>query len=114
MVCDYYVQSELVIEYIDRHSRTCKTRTNRILVEYYINHVPEYDTDDDEETQNKKYKKEIENLIVKNTCRKILYETECWIKKSYEKKYYKHLPGLCPGIVKILTIYKDYTAWTHS
>ena len=111
MSCDYYVQSELVIEYIDKQGRTCKTRTNRTLLECYIRDIPEYNVDDEEEIKNEKYKNELEKTIIKNTYKKMLYETEHWIKDTYEKRYYKKLAGLCPGIIKVIMVYKDYTAW---
>lgn len=111
MGCDYYIHSDLVIEYFDNKGTISTTRTNRTIEKCYICDVPDEDSDDDQETQYKKYIEEIERLVLKNTYKKILYENEKWIKTSYEKKYAKDLPLLCPGMVKIVKIYKDYGAW---
>ena len=61
--------------------------------------------------KNEKSKNELEKTIIKNTYKKMLYETEHWIKDTYEKRYYKKLAGLCPGIIKVIMVYKDYTPW---
>ena len=111
MGCDYYIHSDLVIEYFDNKGTISTTRTNRILEKGYIFNVPDEDSDEDQETQYKKYIEEIERLVSKNTYKKILYENEKWIKSSYEKKYSKELTLLCPGMIKIVKIYKDYSAW---
>ena len=101
MGCDYYIQTQLVIEYMDEKGAISKTITNRVLERGYVFSVPNVDSDDDEETQYKKYDEYI----------KMLYENEQWIKSSYEKKYTKDLNTICPGIVKLLKVYKDHTAW---
>ncbi len=114
MGCDYYTQSELVIEYIDDKGAISKTRTNRNVEKGYIFYVPEEDSDDDQETQHKKFMDELQRKIMKNTHKKILYENEEWVKSSYEKKYVKDLKMICPRMVKLLKIYKDYTAWERT
>jgi len=55
MDCDYYTQSELIIEFIDSKGAISKTRTNRVLDRGYVFRVPDEDSDDDLETQNQKY-----------------------------------------------------------
>jgi hypothetical protein len=114
MGCDYYTQSELIIEYIDDKGAISKTRTNRNVERGYIFYVPEDDSDDDQETQYKKFKAEIQRKITENTHKKILYENESWVKSSYEKRYAKDLKMICPRMVKLLKIYKDYTAWERT
>ena len=51
MGCDYYTQSELVIEYIDMNGARSITKTNRTIEKRYVFNVPDEDSDDDEETQ---------------------------------------------------------------
>jgi len=111
MPCDYYVQSDLVIVYFDNQGALSTTRTNRILEKGYIIKVPDEDSDDDLETQNKKWKEELQKIIEKYTYKKMLYESDKWIKDSYGKKYLQQINILCPRMSKIVKIYKDYYAW---
>ena len=111
MGCDYYIQTELVVDYIDINGALSTTRTNRKLERCYLTNLPEEDSDDDEETQYNKWKEELKRLIEKNTYKKMLYENDKWIKTSYEKKYSKGLNIICPRMIKPLKIYKDYSAW---
>lgn len=114
MGCDYYVQSDLVVVYYDNKGTLSTTRTNRILEKGYIMELPDKDSDDDEDTQYKKWKDELRRRIEKYTYKKILYEDEKWIKASYEKRYLNDLQILCPRIVKVIKIYKDYYAWERN
>ena len=114
MGCDYYIQSELVIEYVDDKGARSVTKTGRTLEKGYIFNVPDEDSDDDEETQYQKFKEEIERRIAKNTYKKILYENDGWIKASYEKRYKKECQIICPRMVKLLKVYKDYNAWERN
>lgn len=114
MGCDYYIQTDLVIVYIDSSNRFSKTMTNRKLKKIYITNIPDFDSDDDEETQQKKYNEELQKIINRNNYNKKIYEKDQWIKKSYKKKYLKALPSLCPGIMKIVEIYKKYSAWERN
>jgi len=111
MGCDYYTQSELVIEYVDDKGAISKTRTNRVLEKGYVFSVPDADSDDDYETQSKKYDEYIEKMINEHTYKKMLYDNEEWIKSSYEKKYAKDLNIICPRMVKLVKVYKDHSAW---
>jgi len=113
MGCDYYIKSELVIVYYDNNGALSTSRTNRIIKKGYIMSVlkKNEDSDDDQETKNKKWKEELNRLIEKNTYKKILYENDKWIKDSYEKNYLKELNIVCPRMVKLVKIYKDYEAW---
>lgn len=114
MGCDYYIQSELVIEYVEEKGCICKTRTNRVLEKGYVFNIPDEDSDDDEETQLQKINKYIEKMIDKHTYKKILYDNGEWVKSSYEKKYVKDLKMICPRMVKLVKIYKDYIAWKRN
>ena len=113
MGCDYYVQSDLVIVYYDNQGALSTTRTNRILEKGYIFSVADEDSDDDEETQNIKWKEELKRRVEKYTYKKMLYEDDKWVKDSYEKKYSKELNIICPRMVKIVKVYKDYYAWVR-
>jgi hypothetical protein len=111
MVCDYYVQSDLVIVYYDNQGTLSTTRTNRILEKGYIFSVADEDSDEDEEIKYKKWKEELKRRVERNTYKKILYDNDNWIKESYEKKYSKELNIICPRMIKIVKVYKDYYAW---
>ena len=113
MVCDYYIQSELVIEFIEINGAISKTRTNRTVKRGYIMNIPDNDSDDDFETQEIKYNKELEKIMSQNTYQKILYENDKWIKLSYEKRYLKDIHILCPTMSKLIKIYKENTAWAR-
>lgn len=109
MSYDYYIQSDLVIIYKDSNNRSCKTITNRNLKKVYFTNIPGFDSDDDEESQKIKYNDALEKFITTNNYKKYIYQNEKWIKKSYKKRYLKDLRMLCPGIVKIIDIYKIYS-----
>ncbi len=111
MGCDYYTKSELIIEFIDEKGAMCKTRTNICQERNWIHSVPDADSDEDQETQSKKYYEELERCIQRNTYKKVLYENETWVKESYEKRYLKELKMICPRMVRLIRMYKDYTAW---
>ena len=46
MSCDYYIQSDLVIIYIDSNNRSSKTITNRNLKKIHLTNIPGFDSDD--------------------------------------------------------------------
>lgn len=52
MGCDYYIQTELVIEFIDKDGKICTIYTNRELQKGYIFSYPDEDSDDDMETRD--------------------------------------------------------------
>lgn len=111
MGCDYYIQSELVIVYIDSNNKTCKTITNRSFKKIYLTNISGFDSDNDEKSQQIKYNQELQTAIDKNNYKKTIYENNEWVKKSYKKRYLRDLRCLCPGIIKIINIYKNYLAW---
>jgi hypothetical protein len=111
MSFDYFVKSELVIEFLDEKRALCKTISNRSLKKEYLKDYPDKDSDDDEEFQLKKYYEELDKIIAKYIYKKPLFENNLWIKSSYEKKYIKNFKILCPNMVKIVKVYKIYTAW---
>lgn len=111
MGCDYYIQTELVIEFRDKDSKICVIHTNIKLEKGYIFSYPDQDSDDDFDTQDKKFQVELERRIQQNTYNKMLFENEVWIKESYKTKYEAYLFKTYKDIVKILKIYKKYSAW---
>jgi hypothetical protein len=114
MGCDYYIQTELVIEYVDIVGRISLIRTNCSLDKGYIYQSPDYDSDDDQETCYKKYQAEIERKIKENTYDKILFENDAWINESYRKKYEEQLKREFKEIRKFKKIYKKITAWERN
>lgn len=111
MGCDYYIQTELVIEFRDKDGKICTIYTNRELQKGYIFHCQDEDSDDDMETQDKKYQAELERRIAENTYNKMLFENEKWVKEPYKKKYEQHLMKTYKEIKKIYKVYKKTSAW---
>jgi hypothetical protein len=114
MGCDYYVQTELVIEYLNKMGRLSYIYTDRVIDKGYIYNPPDYDSDDDLETMNKKYHAEIKRRIEENTYNKILFENDIWIKESYKTKYNERLMREFKEIYNIKKIYKKTTAWKRN
>jgi hypothetical protein len=108
METPYYIQTELVVEYLDKYGVMHKTITNTIIQKKYIIIVPD---DDSDEIQFDKYNKKIKKCIEKNTHNKMLYEIDNWVKESYKKKYAKQISFLCPNLHKLLKFYKKHSAW---
>jgi hypothetical protein len=114
MGCDYYVQTELVIEHQDSIGRLSLTYTNRKVEKGYIYQPSHYDSDDDWETAGKKYDAEIERRIEQNTYNKILFENDTWVKESYKNNYDVFLKRDFKQITNIKKIYKKVTAWKRN
>lgn len=110
MGCDYYIQTELVIEFRDKDSKISVIHTNIKLQKVYIFSYPNQDLDDDIDTQDKKFQTELERRIQENTYNKMLFKNEVWIKETYKKKYENYLFKTYKDIVKLIKIYKKYTA----
>lgn len=114
MGCDYYVQTELVIEYLDKMGRKSTIYTDRSIEKGYIFQPSDYDSDDDWETAGKKYDAEIDRKIKKNTYNKLIFDNNTWIKDSYRKKYEDKFKRELKEIDNILKIYKKTTAWKRN
>ena len=108
---DYYIQTDLVIIYYDNKGALSSITTNRQIEKRYIIYIQNEDSDDDQETQHKKWREELNRCIEQNSYKKILYNDDKWIQDSYEKKYSNELKKMSPRINKLVKIYKDYTAW---
>lgn len=107
----YYIQSELVIEYRDNRGRINTIYTNRKQEKGYIFSYPDYDSDDDNETDHNKYKAELARMIEKNTYNKILFENGKWVKETYKTRYQTYLMKTFIEIKEILKVYKKNIAW---
>ncbi len=112
MSCDYYVQGELVVEYIGKNGVISKTYTNRTIEHCWICKIPETDSDEcDDETDKMKYKEELTRLIKENTYKEVIYESDKWVSLLYQKKYINDLSFLCKNLVKLVRVYRIYHAW---
>jgi len=100
----YYIQTELVFEYIDNNGKSSLTRTDRKLEKKYLQNIS------NEDLEQNNYNEKLEKIINKPIRKKILYENEVWRNESYEKRYLKILKIICPRMIKLLKIYKSYTA----
>ena len=67
MGCDYYIKTELIIEYLDKNGRFSTIYTDVFINKGYIFQISDYDSDDDWETADKKYNEEIQRRIEENT-----------------------------------------------
>jgi hypothetical protein len=113
MGCDYYIQNVLVIDYQDKNGRIHTIYTNKSVEKGYLLNSYDYDSDDDEETSYKKYEAELERIIKKNQYDKMLFENGEWVKKSYKMNYEARLMETYKDIVKIVKVYKKYSAWVR-
>ena len=95
MVCDYYVDTSLVIEYLSADNRLCKITTDYGNKKRYLSNQKLDDLND---------------KLKKHTYIKILYEQNSWIKDSYQKKYEKRLKRDFPLIHKLNKVYKSVNA----
>ena len=114
MGCDYYIQTELVIEYQDRLGRLSFIYTDREIKERYIFQYSNYDSDDDDETMYQKYKVELEKQIAKNTYNKILFDNDNWVEDSYKKNYEDRIRRDFEQVNNIKKIYKKFTSWKRN
>jgi len=110
MGCDYYIQTDLVIEYLDKMGRLSLIYTNRSIKKGYLFKF----LDDDTETSYKKDKAEIQIIIKNNTYNKILFDNSTWIKETYRKNYKHDIKRQFREIDNIQKIYKKTTAWERN
>jgi len=114
MGCDYYIQTELVIEFRYKNRKICTIYTNRELQKGYIFSYPDQDSDDDVETHDKKYHAELERRIQQHANNKMLFENEVWIKESYKKKYEDYILKIFNQIHEIKKVYKRTSPWQRT
>jgi len=100
MVCDYYVESSLIIDYVSNKGSICRIITNTTRERGYIK-------EEDEEV----FLKALKRKVKKNTGIKMLYDNNVWLKDKYQNRYEKKLQKRFPEIKEYKKIYKDYIAW---
>lgn len=113
MGCDYYIRTELVIEFYDKDNKHCCIYTDMDFKKGYLFNYQNNNSDDDEETQCKKFQADLERIIQENTNSKILFDNDFWIKKSYRKKYYNIMKTFIQ-IHKLKKVYKKTYAWERT
>jgi len=99
MVCDYYIDTSLVIEYLSADNKRCKIITDYNIKKRFISNKHDLN----EQTY-------IDNKIIKNTYIKKIYENTNWIKDSYKKRYETRLKREFPLINKLIKVYKSSRA----
>lgn len=101
MVCDYYIEKQLIIEYFSLKGHTCKIITNPKREKGYIN----------TKYEGNMFLEKLEKKINKKTYIKMIYKHKTWIKDKYQKKYGEKLKKRFPEIKDFIKIYKDSIAW---
>jgi len=109
MGCDYYIQTELVIEYEDKDGKINTIFTDRTIKSGYI-FIQDEDSDDNQ-TLYKKFNTELEKTIKANKYNKMLFKNGEWVKESYKTKYEYYLMNTYKDIIKIKKVYKKNLAW---
>ena len=102
--CDYYIQTELVCEYMDSYGKYHTLYTNRKMLNGYIQ-------DDDNELDHLTEKKRRYVLLLseklnKHRYNKIFYANNNWQKDRYKQKYDKYLKHIVPRNSSIVKIFK--------
>ncbi len=113
MTCDYYIQTELVCEYMDSSGKHHTLYTNRKMLNGYIqDDVASEDEEDlDQTIAKKRYVVLLTEKLNKNTYNKMFYDNDNWQKPRYKQKYEKYLAKFVPinsYIVKIFKKVKSY------
>jgi len=107
----YYIQTELVIEYKDKHGINQYIYTNRELFKNYIDESVYSDIVYNSGSDNKNFKDEIEGILKNNTYNIILYQHGKWLRKSYKDKYKTLVFKIFPDIFELIKVYKKNTAY---
>jgi len=114
MTCDYYIQTDLVCEYMDASGKHHTLYTNRKMLKGYIQYDVASEDDDDEldqPTATNRYLVLLTEKLNKNTYNKMFYDNDNWQKSRYKKKYEKYLTKVVPinsSIIKIFKKVKSY------
>ena len=111
MVCDYVVESCIVIEYIDDAKKKCKLYINCEREYYYLDELAEENIQEIQENIKREIRMNYLNKkIQENTFKKILFENDSWIDISYKKQYNKICNPKYITMSKIIKVYKDFKA----
>jgi hypothetical protein len=115
MGCDYYVQTEVVVKFLDTKGNLDTVETQQEIESKYIGYVSDYDSDDDDDTAHKKYEAQLAKRM-KESCEKdkVLYENSHWVKDSYQLRYEALLKANFPQIQQFIKVYKTTTAWPRA
>ena len=103
MVCDFYIEKSLIIDYISLKGKICKISMITKREKGYIDkYVPGCN----------KYEKKLLKKIAKNSYVKTIYEKNIWVKEGYQQKYEEKIRKWFPEIKNFIKIYKDSNAWS--
>ena len=104
MVCDFYIEKSLNIDYISLQGKICKismiTKREKGVINKYL-------------PGSNKYEKKLMKKIAKKSYVKTIYEKKTWVKERYQKKYEERIRKWFPEIKDFIKIYKDSTAWSN-
>ena len=108
MTCDYYIQTDLVCEYMDTSGKHHTLYTNIKMLKGYIqDDVVSEDKDVlDQTIAKKRYGILLTEKLNKNTYNKIFYSNYNWQKNRYKQKYEKYLTKVVPRNSSIVKIFK--------
>ena len=110
----YYVQTELVVEYMDIHNTYCIMYTNRDICKKFIENYEICHPNDDINTQRNKINIAINKKIDKYTFNKIFYDHK-WLKESYQQTYENYLKNSFKeiNIDKLIRVYNKVSAFKN-
>jgi len=114
MGCDYYIQSKLVIEYLDEADLLCVIYTDLRVKGAYVLKCADYNYNDDMATFTQKFRAELNKEIEKNNYETILFENDLWLKDIYKQTYESRIKREFKQILKLKKIYKKFTAWENN
>lgn len=114
MGCDYYIYSELVVEYLDENNDLVILRTNKNIIRGYYFQASNMISENDYLSQNKKYNNELQKVIKENTRKQIFYENGKWLKPNYKEEYNKYLEFVGCNLCNLVCVYKDNIAWKRT
>jgi len=102
MVCDYFIETSIVVEFYSIKGEMCKIVTN---IKRKKGFLYKYNETSD------KYVKKLQKKINKKCFEKNIYENNTWTKNNYQEKYESKLRKWFPKIDKFIKIYKDSISW---
>ena len=102
MSCDYFIQTELIIQYYSKDKKIKTIRTNRLIKKCYLYYQKNEEND---------ITYEIDKKIKDNTYQNILYKDENWINNLYKKKYKNYIFKSFNDIDKLIKVYENNTAF---
>ena len=110
MGCDYYTESQLVIEYVDVNGIVHMKVLHVSDIEPHYIFSYGYVSDDDEDTNHDRFNEALQKAISEHTYIKMLYDNEEWKELSYETAYAGWTNSIV-GMGKMLKLYYNRDAW---